>query len=453
MKNNILSLLMVGLLPLSALASDENVTRYVVTFPAGEHVAYQGKFANNFPNGLPVGIGSGLHFIGKQGDDLMFTTLTDRGPNADAPQAGDKEAKIFASPDYTPLVMTIRVNGKSAQAANPRPLHDEQGPIDGLPLPGDLIGTTNEVALNDALFPLDTNTRGLDPEGITPDGKGGFWLCDEYGPFLVHIDANGKILQKFGPTPVGTEHSVATGLPNIIKWRQPNRGFEGLTRLPDGSLVMAVQSTLDIDGKSKNKAQFTRLVIFNPETGTSRMVGYPIDTDSYKKAKDAKIGDIVALDNQRILLIEQGNDKNKQMQNRIYLVDFSQATDLTPFDSDGKSPEFNDSAELEARGIRLAHKQTLVDLRQLGWRQEKVEGLTMVDKQTLAVINDNDFGLQSVLRSPVKEKDKPDDYQVMADGKLSRDGKAVDTTLEITPLPKPESENELWLIKLPQPIQ
>lgn len=452
MKYKPLPLLLTGLISLNALAEGEKATRYVMTFPAGEHVAYQGKFASHFPHGLPVGIGSGLYFMGKQGDDLWFTTLTDRGPNADAPPVGDKEAKIFANPGYTPLIMDIKVSAKTAQAINPRPLHDEQGPINGLPLPENFIGSTNEAALNDALLSLSTSQRGLDTEGITPDGNGGFWLCDEYGPFLIHIDAQGKILKKFGPTPSGAEQSVATGLPAIIKWRQPNRGFEGLTRLPNGTLVMEVQSTLDINGKSKNKAQFTRLVMFNPETGASQMVGYPINIDSYKKAKDAKIGDIVALDNQRILLVEQGADKDKQMQNRIYLVDVSQATDLTPFDADGKAPEFDDSEQLAKRGIRLAQKRELVDLRKLGWQQEKVEGLAIVDKHTLAVINDNDFGLRSTLKSPVKAKDKVGDYQTGPDSKLMRDGTATNTTLEVVPLQKPEADNELWLITLPSPL-
>ena len=50
------------------------------------------------------------------------------------------------------------------------------------------------------------------------------------------------------------------------------------------------------------------------------------------KAKDAKIGDVVALDNQRILLIEQGTGKDKTMINKIYLVDLAQASDLSAFD-------------------------------------------------------------------------------------------------------------------------
>ena len=70
---------------------------------------------------------------------------------------------------------------------------------------------------------------------MTGDGNGGYWLCDEYGPFLIHIDGKGKILAKYGPTPQAGEQAVAGGLPNILKWRQPNRGFEGLTGCRTGA--------------------------------------------------------------------------------------------------------------------------------------------------------------------------------------------------------------------------
>ena len=62
-------------------------------------------------------------------------------------------------------------------------------------MPGELIGSTNEVALNDALQPLSGDRRGLDTEGVTGDGNGGYWLCDEYGPFLIHIDGKVKFRQ------------------------------------------------------------------------------------------------------------------------------------------------------------------------------------------------------------------------------------------------------------------
>ena len=162
MKIKSLSLLLASLFPVLAHAADIEVARYVVGFPGGERVAYQGASAKHFPQGLPVGIGSGLMFNKKQGDDLVLTTLTDRGPNADAPAVGKQEAKIFANPQFTPLLMDIRIGGGKAVAENARPLHDEKGPIGGLPLPGELIGSTNEVALNDALQPLSGDRRGLE---------------------------------------------------------------------------------------------------------------------------------------------------------------------------------------------------------------------------------------------------------------------------------------------------
>lgn len=453
MKIKPVSLLITSLFPLISYAADVEVERYVVSFPGGEHVSYQGAFAKNFPQGLPVGIGSGLVFNGREGNDLLLTTVTDRGPNADAPAVGEQEAKIFANPQFVPLLMDIRVGGGKAVAGNQRPLHDEQGPVSGLPLPGGLIGSTNEVALSDTLKTLPSDRRGLDTEGITADGNGGYWLCDEYGPFLIHIDSKGKILAKYGPAPQKGEQAVAGGLPNIIKWRQPNRGFEGITRLPDGRILAAVQSTLDVDGKSKNKAQFTRLVSFDPASGKTAMYGYPIDIDSYNKAKDAKVGDIVAVDNQHILLIEQGSDKDKQMINKIYLVDLSQATDLTAFDGKDKALEFDDAKDLAKRGVKLAQKREVVDLRKLGWQQEKVEGLTLIDDRTLAVINDNDFGLQAKLVNAEPKGKKIGDYQLDKQGGLTLDGKAVSTSIELRPLDKPESLSELWVLKLPQPLK
>lgn len=91
--------------------------------------------------------------------------------------------------------MTIRVQNGKAEAIDPRPLHDDKGAINGLPLASDVIGSTNEVAFSDTLHRLKGDNRGLDTEGITPDGKGGYWLCDEYGPFLINIDSKGKIPQ------------------------------------------------------------------------------------------------------------------------------------------------------------------------------------------------------------------------------------------------------------------
>lgn len=451
MKIKIIPLVIGCTLSFSALAAAPQAERYVVSFPEGSHVRYDGAFAGAFPNGLPVGIGSGLLFTGRQGDALTFVTVTDRGPNADSPNVGKNEAKIFVAPDFAPLLVNIRVQNGKAVASDIRPLHDDKGNINGLPLQSGVIGSTNEVALSDTLKTLRGDNRGLDTEGITPDGKGGYWLCDEYGPFLINIDRQGKILAMHGPQAAEGEKSIAGGLPYIIKWRQPNRGFEGVTRMPDGRILAAVQSTLDIDGKSKKSALFTRLVSFDPATGKTAMYGYPIDSATYAKNSDAKVGDIVALDNQHILIIEQGGDKDGAMRNLIYKVDLSKASDLAAFDKPGEYPEFADASTLAARGITLADKTLAVDLRQLGWQQEKAEGLALIDSKTLAVANDNDFGVKTVMQNPVAGK-KLKDYRVNEQGALSVDGNAVAVTIGIRPLEKPESDSELWIVTLPEAL-
>lgn len=160
MKRKIIPVLIGCVLSFSALAAQPTAERYVVSFPEGTHVNYTGAFASAFPNGLPVGIGSGLLFTGKQGDALTFATITDRGPNADSPKVGKNEAKIFVTPDFAPLLMTIRVQNGKAEAIDARPLHDDKGAINGLPLESDVIGSTNEVAFSDTLKRLKGDNRG-----------------------------------------------------------------------------------------------------------------------------------------------------------------------------------------------------------------------------------------------------------------------------------------------------
>lgn len=427
-----------------------NVDKYVVTFPNGDHVSYQGVYQSQFPDGIPMGIGSGLYFVGEEQGALKFVTVTDRGANADAPLVDGRESKIFVTPDFVPTMMEVFVDEKGAIAVNPIPLKDQQGVISGLPLSSDYIGSTHEVPLSETLEVLSTVDNGLDLEGIVSDGQDGYWISDEYGPFIAHISADGTLLKKLGPTPNSDEKGVASGLPNILKWRQANRGFEGIARLPDGVIIAAVQSGLDIDGETKKTAEVTRLVAYNPLTEETKMYAYPLDVDAYKKLSDAKIGDIVALDQNRILLIEQGKNRDGEMRNLIYIVDLSGATDLTASDK-VKPVEFNSLADINKRGIEVAKKELLIDLRDYGWQQEKAEGLALIDNQRIALINDNDFGVQTTLNNGV-EGAKIKDYRLMENGKLALDGKETDAQIVIEPLEAPDNLSELWIITFDKEI-
>ncbi|MDM9317928.1 esterase-like activity of phytase family protein, partial [Escherichia coli] len=90
--------------------------------------------------------------------------------------------------------------------------------------------------------------------------------------------------------------------------------------------------------------------------------------------------------------------------------------------------------------------------RSLGWQQEKAEGLALIDSKTLAVANDNDFGVKVAMQHPVEGKTFKD-YRVNAEGKLMLDDKQVETTLRVKPLEKPESDSELWIVTLPEALK
>ena len=58
-------------------------------------------------------------------------------------------------------------------------------------------------------------------------------------------------------------------------------------------------------------------------------------------------------------------------------------------------------AELTAAGVNAVSKTLHVDLNQAGYNTvEKVEGLTIIDRDTIAVINDNDFTVAAITIDP-----------------------------------------------------
>ncbi|MDI3525487.1 MAG: hypothetical protein PWP42_737 [Candidatus Atribacteria bacterium] len=292
-----------------AQISPLEVIKCSVIVPEEFYVSYQGNNQKDFPNGFKPAVGSGITVKSVNSDgsiELYF--ITDRGPNTDGPKykdvSNEYKSIIFPAPKFQPqIALGILKNGK-VEVVETIALKNKEGePVTGLPITPGLIGATNEIALTENLQIIGYSNDGLDPEGIALDHEGNFWICDEYGPFVAKFDKKGKLLKKYAPN---------NGLPEVLKYRIPNRGFEGITVAPNGKIYIAMQSVLNIEGKTAVTAQFTRIVELDPLTGKTRMYAYPIDRENYKSPKDAKIGDIFAISNDKLLLIEQGKDKEKR---------------------------------------------------------------------------------------------------------------------------------------------
>jgi hypothetical protein len=106
-----------------------------------------------------------------------------------------------------------------------------------------------------------------------------------------------------------------------------------------------------------------------------------------------KIGDMFAISNSKFIIIEQGKTKDKKMRNIIYLMDIKGATDISRTKLDGNKLEYKKDLS-DLGNFKVIQKKELLDLREHSWDVEKAEGLAVLpDKQTILVVNDNDFGL------------------------------------------------------------
>ena len=77
----------------------------------------------------------------------------------------------------------------------------------------------------------------FDPESFRRDKAGTFWFGDEFGPYLLHTDKTGKVLEAPIPLPgVRSPDSTGTGRVNLPR----SRGFEAMALSTDGKLLYPI---------------------------------------------------------------------------------------------------------------------------------------------------------------------------------------------------------------------
>jgi hypothetical protein len=123
-----------------------------------------------------------------------------------------------------------------------------------------------------------------------------------------------------------------------------------------------------------------------------------------------KIGDAVSFGNGEFLVVERDDDSvpgddPAMIEKKIYRFNLAGATDVSSFTgtvgTTGKTVDQLTVVEMVANGIKPIEKILHVDLNAVGYNKvQKVEGLTLVDPRTLAVINDNDFGVANIIVNP-----------------------------------------------------
>ncbi len=282
---------------------------------------------------------SGLVLESTNGNDFIFWTLTDRGPNGEMFFSSNKEfMRPFLDPAFHPYWIQFSVNLKSKEV---KVLNKISTNVRGIPnQKGD------EIPVNVKGTVLQFDPSGMDPESMCRTAAA-IWIGEEYRPSIAKFSIDGKLLRRYSP---------GKGLPETLAKRALNLGFEGLTCYDDKVYAM-LQSPLS---EEKN---LIRLVEFDPATEkVTREFLYPLES------VDAdKIGDLSVTKDGTFYVIEQST--------------------LTGPDS------FHKIFSFKLGNVHLLQKRLELDLTKAGFDfAEKLEGLVVTDDYFF-VVNDNDFGL------------------------------------------------------------
>lgn len=340
-------------------------------------------------SGISLGGFSGLSYAGKNAEGLMtFVTHTDRGPNRDMMVlANGSKVRPFVVPDFNPQwvrftlkpdhtvqvdeMINLSISSKTPCSGRPNLVGEDETPVDG-------NGSS-----------LDLDPKGLDLEGIASDQDQSFWMSEEYRPSILHFNAKGRLLSRWIPKG-NSEKLGRASLPEHFRRRVPNRGFEGVAN--DGFFVYGF-----LQGSLKNESGFTRIVQLNKKTGLPLAeYAYRFEETPAGYPPIDKIGDAVAIGKGRFLVIEQNSAVDTKAFRRVFEVDLSAGNDLLKVNKEERILNVDNlcSPSVSNTCVKPVSKRLLVDLVEIGLRHlEKAEGITVIDDSTIAIINDNDFGV------------------------------------------------------------
>ena len=171
-------------------------------------------------------------------------------------------------------------------------------------------------------FPLTRPDRQLtgadfDIESLRRTKNGDLWFGEEFGPFILHTDAHGKVLEAPFALP-GVQSPQNPFLADPNGWTiRASRGFEGMAITPSGDKLYPI-----LEGALQAEANPRRRILnefdIRKRSYTPRTWTYEVDA----AFPDAVLGDLTAIDQHRFLVIERDDNQGVQaLQKKIYEID------------------------------------------------------------------------------------------------------------------------------------
>ncbi|SEO67140.1 esterase-like activity of phytase family protein [Paenibacillus sp. OV219] len=378
-----------------------------------EYPFVEGKYTWMNPPSLGLGLKEGgfsglLHMPGDP--DNVFYTLADRGPNGLI--TIDKTVnRTFPIQDYVPRFYKIKLEGGQVTILETNKLQLPVGAKGVVSGDRSTTGLSNIASDEKSYDNTGTKLLPLDPDGLDLEGLAyspsddTFWMADEYRPSLIQVKRDGTIISRFVPAGdkaklANAQIPIVEAFPAVYSKRIVNRGFEGVTISPDGKYLYAsIQSPMAVPDKATGEAS-RNLRILKMDLSTKQVIGEYVYVAEDAKTfinvsqKDVVISDLHALAADVLLVDERDKNEGAAAQiKRVYKIDLSKATNVLNKADISSNVEALSSDELKASGIVTAPKSLILDLTKLDYPFEKFEGLTVLNKNTILVANDNDFGV------------------------------------------------------------
>ena len=224
----------------------------------------------------------------------------------------------------------------------------------------------------------------FDPESFVFGANGDIWVGEEFGPFLLHFDSTGRLIDAPIPTPDLAPGGGLSASAEVRAPQNPNlgggtanlgssKGFEGMGWSPDRTLLYPMlEGTVDGDPSGS-----MRIYEFDVAAGSfSDFVGfYPRDGH--------RIGDLAPINADEFLVIERDNDEAEEAGfKQVMRIDFS---DVDAQGFVAKMPlidllDIDDPGDLDQDGSAV-----------FSFPFFTIENVHVVDATTVFIANDNNY--------------------------------------------------------------
>jgi hypothetical protein len=206
-----------------------------------------------------------------------------------------------------------------------------------------------------------------------PDGT--YWFGDEFGPFLLHTDSFGRVLETPIPLP-GIQSPQNPFLGGGTSNLPSSRGFEGMAISPSGRRLFPM-----LEGALTTDSNQQRLLIFEFDV---RQRAYTGRTWSYKLAVAGySIGDFTAVTSRDFLVIERDQNQGAAaVFKKVFLVN------LDHVDADG----FLVKHEIvDLLNIADPHDVSGLGAGVFKFPFVTIESVIPLDRWRIGVLNDNNY--------------------------------------------------------------